>query len=251
MLSFPQVSEKKQRLCFVNDFRLTTAVNLLKSVVSARGNEATTNVSCSSIKMVINYVSSFLKQKNPPNTEKMLYESEFGPFFEAPQVKRTRKLTHVDDVLREKCGELLKEVKKLCPQLPYDGSQNVWIAKPSNSTRGKGIQGRPKKYIYPTHFPPKGIVVLRNYDDIMDSHAARSQNYRKVLQKYIERPLLIYNTKFDIRQWFVITRTHPLAIWVYDDNYIRFRILALFCKMQINDHTLWIMLMLINSQIGL
>ena len=67
-----------------------------------------------------------------------------------------------------------------------------------------------------------GIVVLRNYDDIMDANAARSQNYRKVLQKYIERPLLIYNTKFDIRQWFVITRTHPLVIWIYDDYYIRF-----------------------------
>ena len=72
-----------------------------------------------------------------------------------------------------------------------------------------------------THFTSKGIVVLRNYDDMMDSNAARSQNYRKVLQKYIERPLLIYNTKFDIRQWFVITRTHPLVIWMYDDNYIR------------------------------
>ena len=68
----------------------------------------------------------------------------------------------------------------------------------------------------------QGIVVLRDYDDIMDSNAARSHNYRKVLQKYIERPLLIYNTKFDIRQWFVITRTHPLVIWIYDDYYIRF-----------------------------
>ena len=113
---------------------------MLKNVVSARGNGATMNISCSSIKTVIDYVSSFLNQKNPPTTEKIFSESEFGPFLETVQVKRTRKSTHIDEVLRGKCGELLKEVKKLFPQLPYDGSQNVWIAKPSNSTRGKGMQ---------------------------------------------------------------------------------------------------------------
>ena len=134
-----QVSEKKQRICFVNDFRLTTSVNMLKSVVSARGTEATTNIPCSSIKMVINYVTAFINQKGPTNSEMALSESEFGPFFETAQAKRRmRKLTQLDEILREKCGELLKEVKKLFPQLPYDGSQNVWIAKPSNSTRGKG-----------------------------------------------------------------------------------------------------------------
>ena len=172
--------------------------------------------------MVINYVTAFINQKGPTNSEMALSESEFGPFFETAQAKRrTRKLTQLDEILREKCGELLKEVKKLFPQLPYDGSQNVWIAKPSNSTRGKGMSVRQLYYQAKKYYAP-GIVVLRDYNDIMDSNAARSHNYRKVLQKYIERPLLIYNTKFDIRQWFVITRTHPLVIWIYDDYYIRF-----------------------------
>ena len=175
----------------------------------------------------------------------MLPESEFASYFENFGVKRSRKLTPIDDVLRENCGELLKEVKKSFPQLPYDGQTNVWIAKPSNSTRGKGMgmgpskleketlvsgeeifgfqcppvsrtQTMPEKDVRATfstksctseyseycankefsfNFVSKGIVVLRNYEDMMDSHAARSQNYRKVLQKYIERPLLIYNTK--------------------------------------------------------
>lgn len=80
---------------------------------------------------------------------------------------------------------LVDQVLKIWPSRKYDGNRNVWLLKPTNSSQGQGI------------------IVTDNEKCIL-SHLKQPKK-KFVIQKYIERPLLMYDTKFDIRQYFLIT----------------------------------------------
>ena len=80
-----------------------------------------------------------------------------------------------------------------------DGTFNVWICKP-----GRGIQGA-------------GILIMNDLDKILGllPDPKKPDNKNWIVQKYIERPLLVYNTKCDFRQWFMVTDWRPLTVWFY------------------------------------
>ncbi|KXZ48029.1 TTL4 protein [Gonium pectorale] len=77
----------------------------------------------------------------------------------------------------------------------------VWIAKPAALNRGNGI------------------VVLNSLDAVMEHLKSRPEGSTIILQKYIERPLLLGGRKFDIRAY-VLVDPHG-GVWFHKESYCR------------------------------
>ena len=81
------------------------------------------------------------------------------------------------------------------------GERNVWILKPGTNSRGSGIQCH--------NSLPEILHGCRNVPN-------------RIVQKYIERPLLLSSgKKFDIRQWVLVTSFNPLQAFIFNDAYLR------------------------------
>ena len=81
-----------------------------------------------------------------------------------------------------------------------DGSRNVWVLKPAFGSKGVGVR------------------LLNNGLQA----ALADTDSQRIVQKYIERPLLVGGYKFDIRCWVLVTSWAPLSCWLYEECLLRF-----------------------------
>lgn len=78
------------------------------------------------------------------------------------------------------------------------GFENVWIIKPTGVSRGSGI------------------TITSDFIKITQL------KYGKIVQKYIENPLLLNcQRKFDIRQWVLVKKFSPLKAYAFKKCYAR------------------------------
>jgi hypothetical protein len=78
-----------------------------------------------------------------------------------------------------------------------DLKRNLWIVKPANLSRGRGI------YLI---------------DDVNEVSVEETS----VISRYISNPLLINGHKFDLRLYVVVTSFEPLRIYIYKEGLARF-----------------------------
>ncbi|KAL7683374.1 putative tubulin-tyrosine ligase/Tubulin polyglutamylase [Plasmopara halstedii] len=118
--------------------------------------------------------------------------------------------------------EILTQLEQRDPQFltVCRDDSNVWICKPSNLSQGRGIVlCNTSEDMEKLLFPDKNCAV--NSDEIKDRSMIQT---KWMVQKYIERPLLLQNgRKFDIRQWVLITalKPDPIVFWFFK-SYLRF-----------------------------
>ena len=102
----------------------------------------------------------------------------------------------------------------------HDSGENVWLLKPSGFNRGIGI------CVFSSLEEFKTIVEdyheglrAQSKSETAKNRPKKPRSARFVIQKYIEKPLLLHQRKFDIRMWSVLTQDSQG--YLYREGYLR------------------------------
>mmetsp|Transcript_40188 Transcript_40188/g.105480 ORF Transcript_40188/g.105480 Transcript_40188/m.105480 type:complete len:620 (+) Transcript_40188:96-1955(+) len=92
---------------------------------------------------------------------------------------------------------LPSEYTKFVHEYSQQDVRDVWICKPADSSRGRKI------------------FLMRDLSEL-------TYDCQFVIQRYMENPLLISGYKWDMRVYVLVTHTHPLKAYIYQNGLIRF-----------------------------
>ncbi|XP_032146516.1 tubulin monoglycylase TTLL3 isoform X3 [Sapajus apella] len=230
-----RLGAEDDKKAFIEDFWLTAARNVLKLVVKsewksypiqAEEEEATGDkqpkkqeknqvlVSPEFVDEALcvceEYLSNLAHMDIDKDLEAPLYLSpkDWSLFLQRyyQVVHEGAELRHHDTQVQH-CEDILQQLRAVVPQINMEGDRNIWIVKPGAKSRGRGIMC---------------MDHLEEMLKLVNGNPMMMKDSKWVVQKYIERPLLIFGTKFDLRQWFLVTDWNPLTVWFYRDSYLRF-----------------------------
>lgn len=200
--SFPLTSLEELNH-FIWEFRLTGCLSLLNFVNSS--NDLFSKDGKISVR-IIEKALNFIERKLSDISDNSI-KIEWDEFFENLEllIKNSEKFNQSLDPQMSRIQKLLEKSLEKWPNRKSDGFLNIWILKPSNGRTGYGIK------------------IFNDLKSILKEFSNNSKKLKYVIQKYIERPLLIFKTKFDIRQFFLVTLDDKsLTIWMYKDCYLKF-----------------------------
>ncbi|XP_053960124.1 tubulin glycylase 3B [Anastrepha ludens] len=211
----------EERIAFIEDFRQTQCRSLLKFIMENKerlaelvdSEEGTIPISVVHF-AVTNFKKHFdefehrtLDDKDVTNAERE--NAEWQTFImQSNEVIRNNAKIKATASLLEDVSKLsriyLFKMEERRPDYKWDGCRNLWILKPGYQCRGLGI------------------IIRSSIEEILQ-WAINNPQRRYIAQKYLERPLLIHKTKFDIRQYMLLSiGESTLSIWLYRDCYLRF-----------------------------
>ncbi|XP_059246243.1 tubulin monoglycylase TTLL3 isoform X2 [Mustela nigripes] len=230
-----RLGAEDDKKAFIEDFWLTAARNVLKLVVKsewksysiqaeeeeAPGDKQPKKQEKKAVTVSPEFVDEALCacEEHLSNLAHMDIDKDLGaPLYLSPEgwsifLQRYYQVVHEGAELRhldaqvQRCEDILQRLRAVVPQMDMEGDRNIWIVKPGAKSRGRGIMC---------------MDHLEEMLKLVDGNPMMMKDGKWVVQKYIERPLLIFGTKFDLRQWFLVTDWNPLTVWFYRDSYIRF-----------------------------
>ncbi|XP_027284876.1 tubulin monoglycylase TTLL3 isoform X4 [Cricetulus griseus] len=232
-----RLGAEDDKKAFIEDFWLTAARNVLKMVVKSERKSYYTSIKAKEEAVPESTLSK--KQERKAGTVSSEFVDEAlsaceehlssmahkdidkdpdAPLYFSPEgwstfLQRYYQIVHEGAELKhlevqvQRCEDILQQLRAVVPQIDMEGDRNIWIVKPGAKSRGRGI-------VCMDH--------LEEMLKLVDCNPMMMKDGKWIVQKYIERPLLIFGTKFDLRQWFLVTDWNPLTVWFYRDSYIRF-----------------------------